>query len=505
VTTGAGALSDNWQTAPCGLGILDAQGVVRRANAIFCLWMGVAESEFAGRTFSDCLTVGGRIFFQTHVLPLVRIQGSVAEVKLDLCSLKAGVLPMLVNLRLREDGGMAVALFMAKDRVSYERELLRTRRQAEDALAEQIRAQRALDSAEQSLRLALETARVGIWRVDRDGVRRFSDSMALLLGEAQPSAVDEAHFLACLQPDDRSVERALIRLQPLPERGQIRRVYRVRGVDGVERVLEACGQALFDEGGEFLEMLGVVYDVTDLTRRGAEAEDRALLAEQMIGIVSHDLRNPLMAISAGLGFFTHLSLTDRQRRIHEHMHAAVQRALRLIRDLLDFTAARLGAGIRIDRRRVDIHELLEQALCELRLSFPDQPLVGSFQGPREFVIDPDRLVQLLGNLVANAVRYGAVGQPVRITAKTGMDLELTVHNEGVPIPALQQARLFDAMVQSSTHHKTEGVGLGLFIVRAIARAHGGDVSVHSAEETGTRFTATFVDDVNDRPSDTVRD
>lgn len=495
-----GAPSDDWQTAPCGLAILDAQGVVRRANATFCQWTGLVESELVGRrTFSDSLTVGGRIFYQTHALPLVRIQGSVAELKLDVRTPDAGVLPMLVNLRMREDGGMAVALFMAKDRVSYERELLRTRRQAEDALAEQIRAQRALDSAEQSLRLALETARVGIWRVDRHGVRRFSDSMALLLGEAHPSAVDEARFVACLQPDDRSVERALVGRKPLPERGPERQVYRVRGVDGVERVLEASGQALFDEGGEFLEMLGVVYDVTDLTRRSAEAEDRALLAEQMIGIVSHDLRNPLMAISAGLGFFTDLSLTDRQQRIHEHMHGAVQRAVRLIRDLLDFTAARLGTGIRVDRRRVDTHELLEQALCELRLSFPEQPLVGTFQGPREFVVDPDRLVQLLGNLVANAVRYGASGQPIRITSETGAALELTVHNEGIPIPPAQQARLFDAMVRGATHHQTEGVGLGLFIVRAIARAHGGDVSVHSAADMGTCFKATFAADTPDRP------
>jgi sigma-B regulation protein RsbU (phosphoserine phosphatase) len=484
--------SEDWQTAPCGLAVLDAQGLVRRANATFCLWLGVAENDLAGlRTFSDLLTVGGRIFYQTHVLPLVRIQGSVAELKLDMRTHDAGILPMLANLRVREDGGMAVAVFIAKDRVSYERELLRARRQAEDALARQTQAQRALDWAEQSLRLALEAARVGIWRIDPAGMRRFSDSMALLLGEAQPSPVDEARFVASLHPDDRGVERALIGVQPSPGQGPVRQVYRMRGVDGVERVVEACGQALFDEAGEFLEMLGVVYDVTDLTRRGAEAEDRALLAEQMIGIVSHDLRNPLTAVLAGLGIFTDLSLTDRQQRVCEHMHAAVQRAVRLIRDLLDFTAARLGAGLRINRQRVDTHELLDQALCELRLSFPDQPLLGTFRGPREFVVDPDRLVQLLGNLVANAVHYGAVGRPVRITSDTGAVLKLAVHNEGIPIPAAQQERLFDAMVRGSTHHQTEGVGLGLFIVRAIVRAHGGDVSVHSTEDMGTCFTATF--------------
>ena len=127
-------------------------------------------------------------------------------------------------------------------------------------------------------------------------------------------------------------------------------------------------------------------------------------------------------------------------------------------------------------------------MAELRLSFPDHVLRLTCTGRSRFEIDPDRLVQLLGNLVGNAVRYGAPGRPVQISVNGDDDLHLSVQNEGEPIPLEQQALLFDAMVRGQSERNAEGVGLGLFIVRAIAEAHGGEVTVQSSSDAGTCFS-----------------
>lgn len=483
---------DDWDIAACGLAVIDAAGIIQRINPALSEWLGYTSDELtAGQRFHNLLGVGSRIFFQTHALPLVHTQGSVAELKLDFRHRDGSSRSAMANARQRPGGGFSLAVFVANDRIRYEQELLRTRKRSEEALALQWEAQRALQVAETSLRLALETARVGIWRADGVGNRTFSNSMALLLGFEAPAPIDEEAFAARIHPTDRDEERATASVYPEPGASPDRRSYRLIGVDGHERIVEACSQGVFNDSGDFLEIVGVVQDVTVLSRRSADAEDRALLAEQMVGIVSHDLRNPLTAISAGLELLGEVEAAARQTKIRAHMRHAVERAVRLIHDLLDFTSARLGSGLVLSRRAVDVRAVLSDAVTELKLIFPDQPIQATVVGQTCFSLDPDRLVQLVGNLVTNAVRYGEAGRPINITVATGDVLELEVHNEGPPIPPAQQARLFDAMVRGSTHAQVEGVGLGLFIVRAIARAHGGDVMVRSNDSTGTRFIVRF--------------
>jgi len=352
----------DWHDAPCGLLLVNSAGMIERANATLSEWLGYEAQALARKMpFVNLLSIGGRIFYQTHIAPLVRMQGEATDLKLDLVTASGERLPALMNIARRADGGLSVSCVLMNGRAQYEQELLLMKRRAEDA-------------------------------------------------------------------------------------------------------------------------------VTNLTRGRVDAEDRALLAEQMIGIVSHDLRNPLMAITAGLDFLAPVSTTDRQQKVHALTVSAVRRAERLIRDLLDFTAVRIGNGLAINRRSTDVASWLDDAVAELRLSFPDHVLELTSTGRSRFEIDPDRLVQLLGNLVGNAVRYGAAGRPIQISVNGDDDLHLSVQNEGSPIPVEQQALLFDAMVRGQSERNAEGVGLGLFIVRAIAEAHGGEVTVQSSSEDGTCFS-----------------
>lgn len=221
------------------------------------------------------------------------------------------------------------------------------------------------------------------------------------------------------------------------------------------------------------------------------AEDRVLLAEQMVGIVSHDLRNPLSAILMGttlMGMGSALPIEKQQ--VLRKVESAARRAQRMIEELLDFTQARVGKRLALKIAEVDIDALMASIVDELRLSFPNVELVCPDHPSGSAHIDADRIHQLLGNLVANGATYGAPGKAVRIKCVvTASELILCVHNEGDAIPQAIMAAMFDPMFRGPAHQTaSRGVGLGLYIVRAIAEAHSGIVDATSSTENGTCFS-----------------
>ncbi|QXG36616.1 PAS domain-containing sensor histidine kinase [Pseudomonas viridiflava] len=225
----------------------------------------------------------------------------------------------------------------------------------------------------------------------------------------------------------------------------------------------------------------------------AEAEIRAIFAEQMVGIVSHDLRNPLAAIKMAAGLLERSLLEPRQQRFLGQIHHSTDRAERMIVDLLDFTQARVGQGINLSMQSIDLHATVARGVEELRLNFTANALIHRMEGEGACVADPDRLLQLVGNLVSNAVTYGTPGSEIVITSAFEANvIKVSVHNRGEPIPMDKVESLYEPAVRLvSDSDETRTVGLGLFIVREIIRAHLGDISVRSSAEEGTTFTATL--------------
>ncbi|WP_339544787.1 sensor histidine kinase [Pseudomonas sp. RA_35y_Pfl2_P32] len=220
------------------------------------------------------------------------------------------------------------------------------------------------------------------------------------------------------------------------------------------------------------------------------AERRARFAEQLMGVTSHDLRNPLAAISMAVQLLERQDLPVRQLQLLGHITHAAERAQRLIADLLDLTQRQTGRGVAVSLVAVDVQALVGECLEELRLVFPGRVLSLRCVGQGLFMADRDRLCQLLGNLVSNALDYGE-GE-VTVTTRVEAQVLISVHNQGAPIAPHLLDHLFEPMVRG--HHergRPGSVGLGLFIVREIARAHLGEVRVSSSVEQGTTFTATF--------------
>lgn len=220
------------------------------------------------------------------------------------------------------------------------------------------------------------------------------------------------------------------------------------------------------------------------------AEDRVLLAEQMVSIVSHDLRNPLSAILMGTSLIGNGEpLPGKKERVLQNVQRSALRAQRLVEDLLDFTQARVGKGLAMRMTDVNITELIISIVDELRLSFSNIELRNHDAHSGSAYLDADRIHQLLGNLVANAATYGATGRPILLEYEiSAEELTLSVRNEGPPIPESLFATMYEPMIRGQTQCGERGVGLGLYIVRAIAQGHHGIVNVTSSAENGTCFS-----------------
>ncbi|RKH24200.1 response regulator [Corallococcus praedator] len=259
--------------------------------------------------------------------------------------------------------------------------------------------------------------------------------------------------------------------------------------------------------GEDMGIATVSRDITERHRREEEARLRAEFEQQLIGIVSHDLRNPLNAILLSAhALLQRDDLGERATKNTGRIISSAERANRLIRDLLDVTQARLGGGLPVHRRPMDLHEATRQSLEEVQVAFPERRVVLEQQGDGHGTWDGERLGQVVQNLVTNALRYGDPAAPVRVTTRAdGHDLVLEVHNRGRPIPAEMLPKLFQAMRrgQHDEDRASRSVGLGLYIVEQVVRAHGGHVVATSSADAGTTFTVHLPREATMRAHDVV--
>jgi signal transduction histidine kinase len=236
-------------------------------------------------------------------------------------------------------------------------------------------------------------------------------------------------------------------------------------LEDVIRFNEAIDQALAESVQFFSEQVGRARDL-------------------LLGMLGHDMRNPLNTI---LMTASHLGTLNAGAEISE----AASRLIRsgasmkaLLDDLVDFNRTKLGLGIKIAPTNVNLATAFVDELEELRGAHPGRGLELQVVGDTWGLWDGPRLRQLLRNLVSNAIKYGAPDGPVSVIL-TGDEEEvrLEVINSGPAIEPSVLDQIFDPLRrgpgQQESHNIDEGLGLGLYIVREVARAHGGEVYVHS--------------------------
>src|ERR1700722_11266661 len=220
----------------------------------------------------------------------------------------------------------------------------------------------------------------------------------------------------------------------------------------------------------------------------SDAQETAKLREQFVAILAHDLRNPLASIDAGVNVILRRNPDEKTRSIGEQVHKSALRMASLIDDMLDFARGRLGGGFMLERNpNAPLYDHLEQVIGELR-DLSQNPIEARINLAHPVNCDPKRVAQITSNLVANAMKHGASGRPIRVRASTDeKGFELTVANEGDPIDNVGGRRLFQPLFRGNGRSSNQGLGLGIYIASEIARALGGQIEVASSKEE-TRFT-----------------
>jgi len=213
-----------------------------------------------------------------------------------------------------------------------------------------------------------------------------------------------------------------------------------------------------------------------------------------IGILSHDLRNPLSAISMSAQLMMRVGqLNDKSTMLAKQITESVARTFDIVNDLLDVTRARFGSGLPVMRVPMDMGFVSRQLIDEMRLAFPNRKINLDFSGELKGEWDKARIGQVFSNLIGNAIQYSFTDSTIDVTVEgTKKEVLLSVHNEGVPIPPDKVANLFDSLtraVSDDDNPKSVNLGLGLYIVKDIIVSHGGTIEVTSTKEDGTTFTA----------------
>lgn len=284
-------LADLYENAPCGYVSLAPGGQIVKMNATLADWLGVPAAQLLDRSIHELLSFGGRIAYETHLTPLLRMQGFVYEIALELVRADGSKIPVIANAAERRDSGerhlfTRLTIFKAVDRRNYERGLLEARIKAETA---------------------------------------------------------------------------------------------------------------------------------------AKAEqDTAVLREQFIAVLGHDLRNPLAAIAAGAQMLAgREELSERGARIVKEIEASAGRGTALVENLLDFARGRLGQGFALSRDSdLPLTPVLEQVVAEVRAVFPERAIETRFEIDEPVDCDRSRLGQLAANLLSNAITHGAADVPIRVEART---------------------------------------------------------------------------------------
>jgi len=247
------------------------------------------------------------------------------------------------------------------------------------------------------------------------------------------------------------------------------------------------------------ELVARTEALVERKQRNDLFQQNAALRERFIGILGHDLRQPLNTVTMGAQVLLSGGLRERDAAIVRRLAAATERMSRMISDMLDLTKSRLGGGIAIERKPIDLRSACEQVVGEIRMGHPNATISFSSSGDTTGIYDRDRIIQLVTNLVANALEHGRAEEPIEIALEGGeRNVTITVANGRAPIPPEILARLFDPF-RAADMTKTKGLGLGLFIVEQIARGHDGSVSVESNDET-TRFVVVLPRAKRETPS-----
>ncbi len=367
-------------------------------------------------------------------------------------------------------------------------------------VTERRRAEQALRSADQRAALAARSAGIGTWEADFEtGTERWDEQMFRLRGlDPRGDTPGREERLALLHPDDRG-QTADTSSESLRSDQALRYEFRVVWPDGSVRWLASRSMAVIDERGRATRRIGVNWDITDVkeaeaTRAAAAVAERASHAKsQFLARMSHELRTPLNAV---LGFTQLLQFEDKDpsRAVKlGHIRSAGEHLLSLIEGVLDLSGMETGS-LKLQPRPLNLAALVAQALplvADMAQRHGVRIVEESVRGSA--LADRTRTLQVLMNLLTNAIKYNRPGGEVRLAAHgEGPTVTLSVSDTGRGLTPYQLKHLFEPFNRLGAEREDiEGTGIGLTIVKALVGGMGGRIAVSSHPGVGSRFDVTL--------------
>ena len=350
---------------------------------------------------------------------------------------------------------------------------------------------KALSSTE--YRLLAEHSPVMVWRSGLDAsCDYFNETWLAFTGRSLEQELGNG-WAQGVHPED--FDRCLAHyLGHFDRREPFEMEYRLRRHDGEYRWIFDRGVPFNDTAGSFAGFIGSCVDVDERrkTQHAREQRDQEQLAvarefeERILAIVGHDIRGPLSAIQLNAQLLELTADPGETRKRAATVLRAVKRIQHIVGDLLDLSQERQGAGIPIEPRPTDLRVMCGQIVDELGAIASDRKITFDCDTHGEGAWDEHRVLQAISNLASNAVQHGTPGSPVHVRL-TGDEqrVAVEVRNRG-SIPPEVLPRLFEPFHPGREYTKRgEGLGLGLFIATAIARAHGGGVEFDSSADSTT--------------------
>ena len=533
------SLEDLYEHAPCGYVSTFPDGVFAKVNQTFLAWSGYERNELlVGKRFQDLLTVGGRIFYETHYTPLLHMQGFVNEIAIDLVCHDGRHMPVLLNSIQKRDAAGAPLLnrtmiFNASDRREYERELLLARNKAEQAteritrlqavsvaLAEALTPAQVADVIVRQGIAALQAQAGLVASVTDDGtglelvqaigypadVLAPWQSLSLdtpmpltdatragepILLESLEALTDRYPHLAAMLE---SIDHTSVAAIPLSVNG------RAMGVLGLS--FTAFRSFSADDHTFLLTLARQCALALERARLYAaeraarsEAEEAIRVRDTFLSIASHELKNPLTSLLGNAQLLQRRAArAEPQSARDQHTIAVIVdqagRLNKLLTTLLDVSQMETGQ-LSIERSLLDLCGLAQRVVTDLRPTLTQHTLT-TYMPEVPLIIDGDslRLEQVLHNLLQNAIKYSPDGGLITVAVEQRAHMVcVAVTDQGIGIPPSALPRLFERFYCAAQVDTggIGGLGIGLYVVKEILTLHGGTITVTSTEGIGSIF------------------
>lgn len=313
----------------------------------------------------------------------------------------------------------------------------------------------------------------------------LANDIALALLDVNMPGMDGFELAELMRGSERSRHVPIMFLTAaVPERGRVFQGYEAGAVDFLVKPIDPHLLASKVEVFAQLHRQKLL-----LARQVQQIQQAQAMSDLFVGVLGHDLRNPLNSISTSAQM---LELDPSDAAGTARKAGIIQRAAgrmeRLIQQVLDFALARVKGGIPVALGEADLSQLVKQAAAELGAG--GERVTVEVRGNSTGWWDADRMMQVISNLLGNAMEHGDAKAPIHVlldgTAPEQVRLE--VQNGGV-IPEETLGLVFSPFKPRAPHAR--GLGLGLYIVEQIVRSHRGEVSVTSEAEAGTRFVVVL--------------